>query len=106
MSYGRGMHYAGEGKDLQGRRSCRGAILISRAWVCAKGACLCGACGQEMRQGFSFRCSLCKLDQHPSCVNLPMKFNHPHHPQHTLALCFVPPYPDKAFICDVCKQFG
>ncbi|GLJ39244.1 hypothetical protein SUGI_0800640 [Cryptomeria japonica] len=80
--------------------------LLSSPWAYSEGPCLCDACGQEMKQGFSFHCSLCRLDLHPSCANLPMKFNHPHHPEHTLALCFVPPYPDKSFICDVCKQFG
>ncbi|XP_059066175.1 uncharacterized protein LOC131046388 [Cryptomeria japonica] len=78
--------------------------LLSSPWIYAQGACACDACGQQMRYGFSFHCSLCQLDLHPSCANLPMKVNHPYHPEHTLKLYFVSPYEDKSFTCCVCNE--
>eukprot|EP01018_Ginkgo_biloba_P028776 Gb_35537 [translate_table: standard] len=65
---------------------------------------MCNACCQKSK-GFSFHCSLCQIDLHPSCATLPLNFNHPNH-SHTLKLCFTPPYPDKAFCCDICNKPG
>ncbi|GLJ39227.1 hypothetical protein SUGI_0800180 [Cryptomeria japonica] len=41
---------------------------------------------------------------HLSCANFPMKVNHPHHPEHTLKLYFIPPYEDKSSTCYVSNK--
>ncbi|GLJ39218.1 hypothetical protein SUGI_0800060 [Cryptomeria japonica] len=70
----------------------------------APSLCRCNACWQPITHGFSFHCSICRLDLHPSCANLPRRIIDRNHPHNSLDLCFIPPYPSKAFRCNVCLQ--
>ncbi|GLJ39219.1 hypothetical protein SUGI_0800070 [Cryptomeria japonica] len=78
--------------------------LLSQPWEYGKLPSGCNACRQPITQGFSFHCTSCQLDLHPSCVNLPRKIENPNHPQHDFDLCFIPPYSNKAFKCNVCMK--
>ncbi|KAG6427019.1 hypothetical protein SASPL_111258 [Salvia splendens] len=64
----------------------------------------CNACGMA-GTSFCYHCGECELDLHPACAftRSSVKGGAHHHP---LQLCFEPPYPDKAFVCDVCGRSG
>ncbi|KAL1550039.1 diacylglycerol kinase theta-like [Salvia divinorum] len=64
----------------------------------------CNACG-VVGTSFCYHCGECELDLHPACAftRSSVKGGAHHHP---LQLCFEPPYPDKAFVCDVCGGSG
>ncbi|GLJ39239.1 hypothetical protein SUGI_0800580 [Cryptomeria japonica] len=79
-----------------------GLHLLSQPRNYAPSACRCNACWEFITHGFSFHCSICGLDLHPSCAKLPRKINEPNHPHNGLDLCFIPPYPSEAFRCNVC----
>ncbi|GLJ39242.1 hypothetical protein SUGI_0800610 [Cryptomeria japonica] len=81
--------------------------LQPQPWNYAPSACRCNACWQPITQRFSFHCSICRLDLHPSCANLPMEFKHPHdHQRHKLFLFFIPPYQNRLFTCNICHGVG
>ncbi|XP_059311962.1 uncharacterized protein LOC132063442 [Lycium ferocissimum] len=64
----------------------------------------CDACG-ETGDGFSYHCKTCGTDLHILCAVLPQCVIHWSH-HHQLELQFSPPYPDKSFCCDICKNLG
>ncbi|KAL5760576.1 hypothetical protein ACOSQ2_019414 [Xanthoceras sorbifolium] len=64
----------------------------------------CDTCG-EQGNGFSYHCGTCNIDLHTICATLPLLLSHQSHPHH-LNLTFSPPYNDKGFSCDICKNMG
>ncbi|KVI03546.1 uncharacterized protein LOC112512274 [Cynara cardunculus var. scolymus] len=64
----------------------------------------CNACGTH-GNGFSYHCSDCQIDLHTTCALMPPSVNHTAH-DHTLGLCFTPPYENQGFSCDICKKPG
>ncbi|KAJ8573528.1 hypothetical protein K7X08_010039 [Anisodus acutangulus] len=64
----------------------------------------CDACGKT-GDGFSYHCKICGTDLHILCAVLPQCITHWSH-HHQLELQFSPPYPDKSFRCDICKNIG
>ncbi|MCD7446816.1 hypothetical protein HAX54_016910 [Datura stramonium] len=65
----------------------------------------CDACG-ETGDGFCYHCKTCGTDLHILCSVLPQcGVGHWSH-HHQLELQFSPPYPDKSFRCDICKNIG
>ncbi|XAR68605.1 hypothetical protein NMG60_11003791 [Bertholletia excelsa] len=64
----------------------------------------CNACGGH-GSGFCYNCKLCHLDLHTTCAVTPESIEHSAH-EHTLNLCFSPPYDKKSFQCDICQEFG
>ncbi|CDP07683.1 unnamed protein product [Coffea canephora] len=64
----------------------------------------CDACSQQ-GNGFCYHCQTCGIDLHILCASMPMAFTHQSH-HHQLNLTFSPPYPNKAFSCDICKMNG
>ncbi|XP_021887696.1 uncharacterized protein LOC110806988 [Carica papaya] len=64
----------------------------------------CDACGKQ-GNGFSYHCGTCGIDLHTICATMPLiVIHHSHH--HHLQLTFSPPYQNKCFCCDVCKDLG
>lgn len=77
-------------------------LLPSPAY--STGSFHCNACGVA-GTSFCYHCGDCELDLHPACAFArPAVKGGAHH--HPLQLCFEPPYPDKAFVCDVCGGPG
>ncbi|XP_043691635.1 uncharacterized protein LOC122642257 [Telopea speciosissima] len=64
----------------------------------------CDACGR-IGNGFSYHCKACNKDIHTLCAIKPLSINHQSH-HHPLTLTFSPPYQNKGFSCDICKQVG
>ena len=64
----------------------------------------CDACGKQ-GNGFSYHCGVCNIDLHILCASKPLFLNHQSH-HHRLALSFSPPYHNKSFSCDICRQIG
>lgn len=69
-----------------------------------EGLFTCDACG-EQGNGFSYNCKVCNVDLHILCASKPLFLTHQSH-HHQLALSFSPPYPNKIFSCDICRQTG
>ncbi|XP_047340352.1 uncharacterized protein LOC124943940 [Impatiens glandulifera] len=64
----------------------------------------CDACCKQ-GNGFSYHCGICTIDLHLLCASMPLSSSHHSHP-HELRLSFFPPYKNKGFSCDVCKNPG
>ncbi|KAK6928637.1 DC1 [Dillenia turbinata] len=64
----------------------------------------CDACGKQSN-GFSYHCNSCNIDLHITCASMALSLNHPSH-HHQLNLTFSPPYVNKSFSCDICKNLG
>ncbi|XP_057488943.1 protein VACUOLELESS GAMETOPHYTES-like [Actinidia eriantha] len=77
-------------------------LLSSPAYP--EGSFVCDACGSS-GTGFCYHCKECQIDLHPICAFMPSKIDHSAH-NHTLNLCFSPPYDKKTFDCDICLGSG
>ncbi|KAJ0037574.1 hypothetical protein Pint_24111 [Pistacia integerrima] len=64
----------------------------------------CDACGKQ-GTGFSYHCPICNIHLHTHCSTMPLQLTHHSHLHH-LNLTFSPPYPNKAFSCDICNNMG
>eukprot|EP00262_Sarcandra_glabra_P008688 TRINITY_DN22330_c0_g1_i1.p1 TRINITY_DN22330_c0_g1~~TRINITY_DN22330_c0_g1_i1.p1 ORF type:complete len:260 (+),score=14.24 TRINITY_DN22330_c0_g1_i1:106-885(+) len=69
----------------------------------AEGFFKCDACG-EKGNGFSYHCVACNIDLHVLCATRPLSVSNQSHHQHPLGLAFFPPYENKGFSCDICKN--
>ncbi|XP_042050020.1 diacylglycerol kinase theta-like [Salvia splendens] len=80
------------------------SLTLLPAPAYSTGSFHCNACGVA-GTSFCYHCGECELDLHPACAftRSSVKGGAHHHP---LQLCFEPPYPDKAFVCDVCGGSG
>ncbi|GFY99824.1 hypothetical protein Acr_13g0012240 [Actinidia rufa] len=77
-------------------------LLSSPAYP--EGSFVCNACGSN-GTGFCYHCKECQIDLHTICSFMPSKIDHSAH-DHTLNLCFSPPYDKKTFDCDICLGSG
>lgn len=82
----------------------RHALTLLPAPAYSGGAFKCNACG-VVGTGFCYHCKECELDLHPACAFTRSSVKGGAH-DHPLQLCFEPPYPNKAFLCDVCGGSG
>ncbi|XP_021665676.2 protein VACUOLELESS GAMETOPHYTES [Hevea brasiliensis] len=71
------------------------------------GAFTCNGCGGVGRDS-CYRCNHCNYDLHTACAAAqnPPSLTHHSHPHHQLHLTFLPPYPSKAFSCNICQNIG
>ncbi|KAI3471526.1 hypothetical protein Pfo_028176 [Paulownia fortunei] len=67
------------------------------------GEFVCNACG-ALGTGFCYHCAECQLDLHAICSFMPSSILSNH--EHTLNLCFEPPYENSVFKCDICGGSG
>lgn len=65
----------------------------------------CDGCKGHMAKAV-YRCRMCNYDLHQFCATLPLKTNHPKHPEHALSLLFEPPNATNTFTCGVCQEQG
>ncbi|KAJ4702373.1 Cysteine/Histidine-rich C1 domain family protein [Melia azedarach] len=72
----------------------KGGILKSKCDVCSKPT-----------KGYTFRCSACSFQMHPSCAMLSTEINYPVHP-HALKLLTSTPLTngEPGFVCGECKR--
>ncbi|KAA8520297.1 hypothetical protein F0562_014553 [Nyssa sinensis] len=64
----------------------------------------CDAC-KKNDNGFSYHCKDCNIDLHITCASMPLMLTHQSH-HHQLDLTFSPPYHNKSFSCDICRNVG